>query len=349
MGVAMTRSATLLTLTMMLAVTGRDGWAAPQVPGQLAGLCPQAFEPVAGKNSRFRSGGMDREFHVYLPADIATRREPRPLFVALTGTVEDEHQFAATNANLDALTDDGWIVMAPIRQCTTAGINCNGGGRNGWVWEPWNDGTRVPQSDVGPDGEFVISMVTCAARKWPVAADRIYVGGISAGGSFTNRLLTYRSDFFAGGINASGMWYVNNAEVVAEPGRIVTGRCCPVPLRTMAPAIVISLFGGPTDIWGCPGPACSDYRPNVQAASNYYASQDRVVTISCSGIHGHRWPRGAAYMDNRENRDAFNRWAAATLLSHPKGSDPATFRMTSPPPPYTCVRGRYADLYPVPK
>lgn len=329
----------------VLLLLPRDGWSAAADP--LPAACPANFEAAAGRNSGFPSGGMQREFIVYLPADIASRQEPRPVFVALTGTVEEEDRFAATNANLDALTADGWIVLAPIRQCTTLGINCNGGGRNGWGWEPWNDGTRTALPTVGPDGEFVVSMVTCAAKKWPVAADKIFVGGISAGGSFTNRLLTYRSDFFAGGINASGMWYVNNAEVEAEPAKIVTGRCCPVPLGTMKPAIVISLFGGPTDIWGCPGPACSDYRPNVQAASNYYASQKDVVTISCTGVHGHRWPRGEAYMENRENREGFNRWAAATLLSHPKGSDPAKFKMTPPPAPYSCVQGRYTDLYPV--
>jgi poly(3-hydroxybutyrate) depolymerase len=334
---------------LMIGVSGGAIAAANQANEQLAGTCPAAFEARPGKNSGFQSGGADREFHAYLPADIDSAPRPRPVFVALTGTVEEEDRFAATNADLDALTDEGWIVLAPIRQCTTLGINCNGPGRGGWVWEPWNDGTPRPRSDVGPDGEFVVSMVQCVARKWPVARNSIYVGGISAGGTFTNRLLTYRSEFFAGGINASGMWYVDNAAVAAEPARIVTGRCCPVPLPPMNPAIVINLFGGPTDIWGCPGPACSDYRPNVQAASNYYASQENVVTISCTGIHGHRWPRGAAYQENLENREGFNRWAAATLRSHPKDSDPSQFRMTPPPAPYTCVRGRYTDLYPIAK
>jgi hypothetical protein len=32
------------------------------------------------------------------------------------------------------------------------------------VWEPWNDGTAAAREDVGPDGEFVVAMVTCAAK-----------------------------------------------------------------------------------------------------------------------------------------------------------------------------------------
>jgi hypothetical protein len=36
-------------------------------------------------------------------------------------------------------------------------------------------------------------------------------------------------------------------------------------------------------------------------------------------------------------------WLAETLLSHPKGSDPAAFTLSDPPDGFSCVLGEYTD------
>ena len=175
----------------------------------LEGSCPADFEPQSGENRGFPSDGVERWFHVLLPDDVTT---PRPVFVSLTGTVQPELSFAA-QSGLDQLPSDGWIVAAPVRTCSQNGTNCAQLGTDGRLWEPWFDAPRQggPSDDEGPDVRFVESMVRCLATRWPVDAHRIYIGGISAGGSFTNRSMTFNSDFFAGGVNASGNWYLGLA------------------------------------------------------------------------------------------------------------------------------------------
>jgi hypothetical protein len=103
--------------------------------------------------------------------------------------------------------------------------------------------------------------------------------------------------------------------------------------------VIITVWGGERDLYDCGPPIglCADYRPSTQAAANYFSSMPNVVHVACSSDHGHRWPA--------TNRDAFNLWALKTLASHPKGSDPRQFHLTSPPEGYSCVQGTYADHY----
>lgn len=281
----------------------------------LMGRCPTGFAVRGGFNDGFESDGVDRQFHVLLP-DGADDGEPRPLFVALTGTVQEELSFAA-QSNLDQLPDDGWIVAVPVRTCSQNQTGCNGFGRDGRIWEPWWDGPLGPPiDDEQVDVRFVESMVRCIADGWAVDADRIYVGGISAGGSFTNRIMTFNSELFAGGVPASGNWY--------------GGGAAPLTPRAMASSIVVIIWGGPTDVWPPENPFV-DYAPETKAESIFYAAQPNVVTVSCSGSHGHIWPT------------AMTSWIAATLLSHPKGTPPQDFVLTQPPPGFSCVLGEYTD------
>jgi hypothetical protein len=62
-----------------------------------------------------------------------------------------------------------------------------------------------------------------------------------------------------------------------------------------------------------------------------------VVEVSCTAGHGHMWPQA--------NTQAFNLWALKTLASHPKGSNPKTFKLTPPPEGYSCKLGAYTDHY----
>lgn len=324
--------------------------------------CPDGFEVKEGLNTGFPSGGMIRAF-VVVPAKGASGAAP--VWVPLTGTVE------STNANLNVarsganalMANEGFTVIGPVRQCAGQDPNigfkeCDGVGSNGWNWKPWNDGRAGNadgekwKNDAGPDSRFFEAMVRCVGTKFPLDAKRLFVGGISAGGTVTNRALTFNSDFWAGGLPISGEWYVSKDDgtalsfndarqaVISNPAKIHQGRIGPYPLpKALSPMIVVTVWGGEKDLWDCGPPLglCSDYRPTTQAGANYFTSIPGVVHVACSSTHGHMWPQ--------VNTQAFNAWALKTLASHPKGSDPKAFKLTAPPDGYSCKLGTYTDHY----
>ena len=353
------------TFLAALAAVGLAACASPQGQGE-AGLaqwsCPEGFEPREGLNTNFPHEGLMRAF-VLAPAKGV--KGPAPAWVPLTGTVESTHAnltVARSGANA-LMAEQGFTVIGPVRQCAgkdpTVGRGpCDGPGANGWNWKPWNDGRAGNaegekwKNDAGPDSRFFEAMVRCVGTKFPLDPKRLFIGGISAGGTVTNRVLTFNSQFWAGGMPISGEWYVSNDDgsflsfndarqaVIANPTRIHQGRIGPYPLsRTLSPLVVISVWGGEKDLWDCGPPTglCADYRPSTQAGSNYFSAMPNVVHIACSATHGHMWPQ--------VNTQAFNLWALRTLASHPKGSDPKAFRLTPPPEGYACKLGPFTDHY----
>ena len=333
---------------------------APQTAKMWA--CPDGFTPREGLNTNFPHEGMMRAFVV---ASAKGATGPAPTWVPLTGTVE------STNANLTVprsganalMADQGFTVIGPVRQCAEQDPNagrgqCDGPGSNGWNWKPWNDGRAGNadgekwKNDAGPDSRFFEAMVRCVGTAFPLDAKRLYVGGISAGGTVTNRALTFNSDFWAGGMPISGEWYVSNDDgsplsfndarqaVITNPAKIHQGRIGPYPLpKSVSPMIVVTVWGGEKDLWDCGPPLglCADYRPSTQAGANYFASMPNVVHVACSSTHGHMWPQ--------INTQAFNAWALKTMASHPKGTNPKAFRLTPPPEGYSCKLGAYTDHY----
>ncbi|HEV7358727.1 MAG TPA: prolyl oligopeptidase family serine peptidase [Steroidobacteraceae bacterium] len=326
----------------------------------LTGECPGDYHVKAGLNVDFPIDGKMRAFVVVPPARL---EKPVPVWVALTGTVEstnDNLHVARSGANA-LMADAGFMVIGPVRECANqdpdlrAGA-CNGPGIDGWNWRPWTEGRAGGpagerwKNDAGPDSRFLIAAVRCVAKAYRLDSRRLFVGGISSGGTMTNRALTFRSDFWAGGLPISGEWYVTQddgtglsfddaREVVhANPAKIFQGRVAPFPLPAkLNPIIVISVWGGENDLWKCSGVLCADYRPSTQAASNYFSSIAGVVEVSCSSSHGHMWPQ--------VNTQAFNLWALTTLSSFPKGSRVADFHLTTPPEGYSCKLGRFTDHY----
>jgi hypothetical protein len=331
----------------------------PTKPGPaLMGTCPDGFTPKAGSNVMFPSmnsniGAVEqRQFEVRLPEDLST---PRPVIVVLTGTEE------STNASLDmrsgngdggrglgmAWPEKGWIAVAPVRRCSrdandgASASNCSVRGTEGFTWPPWNEGAARGskwENEEGPDAVFMKEMVSCLAATWPVDQSRLFVTGVSSGGTFTHRLLTYQSDFWAGGMPQSGEWYVNMS-LQNDPTAVVEGRCCPVPLRMVSNLFVISIWEGANDTW--PG---ADYRSSAQAASNYFTSamaQD-VIQVSCNiSGGGHHW----------QYVPGFNDWAEQLFYSHPKGATKggsAAFTLPTPAPSgmgNTCEVGRYTTAF----
>jgi poly(3-hydroxybutyrate) depolymerase len=329
--------------------------------GAVTWSCPAGYHVHAGLNTDFPLDGAKRAFVVAPPKDA---QGPAPVWVPLTGSVEstNDNLYVARSGANARLADHGFMVIGPVRACANqdpaleAGV-CNGPGHDGWTWNPWREG-RAPdasgkrfETDEGPDSRFLIAMVRCVGTKYPLDPRRLYLGGISSGGTMTNRALTFRSDFWAGGMPISGEWYVTRDDgsalsfddarraVADAPDVIHQGRVGPFPLKSaLAPMIAIVVWGGDRDIWHCGSVLCADYRPSTQAAANYYASFANVVEISCTLHDGHMWPQ--------LETDDFNLWALTTMASYPKGSDPRGFALTPPPPGYSCARGPFTDHYP---
>jgi poly(3-hydroxybutyrate) depolymerase len=336
-------------------------WAAHSPAGALPGDCPGGYQVKAGLNSNFPIDGKMRAFIVSPPAELG---KPVPVWVSLTGSVEstnDNLHVARSGANA-LMSDKGFMVLGPVRECANqdpdlGGGICNGPGIEGWNWRPWTEGRAgTPEgdkwkNDEGPDSRFLIAMVKCVAKKYPLDARRLFLGGISSGATMTHRALTFRSDFWAGGLPISGEWYVTQddgsalsfeaagAAVDANPSKVFQGRIGPLPLKTkLDPMIVITVWGGDKDVWHCAGGVlCANYRPSTQAASNYFSSIAGVVEVSCSASHGHMWPQ--------INTQAFNLWALTTLASQPKGTPVSAFHLTAPPEGYSCRVGPFIDHY----
>lgn len=335
---------------------------APQaLAGVLKGACPDGYQVKEGLNRDFPHKGEMRAFVVVPPKAGAG---PAPVWVPLTGTVE------STNANLTVARSganammalEGYMVLGPVRACSNqdpdaSGPACNGSGKNGWNWMPWREGRAANaqgepwKTDEGPDSSFLEAMTRCVATRWKLDDRRLFVGGISSGGTLANRALTFNSDFWAGGLPISGEWYVSADDgtplafeparqaVAAAPAKLHQGRVGPFPLpKRLSPMIVMTVWGGEKDLWNCGQTLCADYRPSTQAGSNYFAAQPNVVHIACKATHGHMWPQ--------VKTQAFNAWALKTLSSHPKGSKPKAFRLTPPPEGYDCKVGRFEGLYP---
>ena len=326
--------------------------------------CPRGFAPKAGVNVEFPHKGRMRSFVVYPPEGGGSG--PSPVWLPLTGTVEStDNNLTTPRSGANALmAKQGWMVIGPVRQCAEGdaayrGPKCDGVGKGGWNWTPWNDGRAAGpegdqwQADAGPDASFFKAAIRCVGTKWKLDQKRFYLGGISAGGTMTNRALLYDSAFWAGGAPLSGEWYVTKddgvgmtfndarAYVAANPDKVVQGRVGPYPLpRRVLPMIVVTVWGGEKDLWDCGPPLglCSDYRPSTQAGANYFSSQPNVVHVACSSQDGHRWPA--------TRTQEFNTWVLRTLASHPKGAGMKNFKLTPPPEGYTCKVGRYADHYP---
>ena len=329
----------------------------------LEGRCPSGYEVHPGLNVDFPHGGLRRSFWVYPPEPGA---EPAPVWVPLTGTVEstDDNLTVGRSGANALMAKQGFMVIGPVRQCAEGdpayrGAKCDGPGKDGWNWTPWNEGRSGGpagerwKSDAGPDASFFKAAVECVGTRFKLDPRRLYLGGISSGGTMTNRALLFDSDFWAGGLPISGEWYVTRddgaplsfgdarAFAAAHAIEVMQGRVGPYPLpRRLAPMIVITVWGGEKDLWDCGPPLglCSDYRPTTQAGSNYFAAQPDVVHVACSATHGHMWPQ--------VRTQEFNAWALKTLAAHPKGSAVKSFRLTPPPEGYRCRLGRYTDHYP---
>lgn len=259
--------------------------AAPTTPNESMS-CPSPYDsaaPQVGWNKGFLVAGQPRSFFLIVPVQ---NDGPAPLFMAFNGTTEDGEQFA-TRARLQQFADKGFVVVAP----SSAG--------NGDFWPVW-DGLRARGHEADPNADIALfdQLLACVSAHIRVDPARVYVGGHSAGGIFTNALLQRRSEVIAGAIVASGVY----------------SQTSPDPVVPLHPTTVIVTWGGDNDRWSgrAGGTAVRDFSFVAEAAAAGQAYADAGAgVVSCEGEGvGHAW------------LDGLNPWMADLLLAHPKGGLP---------------------------
>jgi hypothetical protein len=344
--------------------SGVPGSEAPTGPDELLeGACPENYKLEVGFNRDFPSAGMMRAFYVIPPPDTT---KPMPVWVPLTGTEESTQQNLEVqrSGNNKAVAEGGYMVLGPVRICANQdpmlanGGRCSGAGPEPYMYIPWRDGASQRQTtndpvykEEGPDSVFFEDMIRCVAASYPILKKKLYVGGISAGGSMTHRALTFRSDFWAGGMPISGEWRTSakdgtvisgqqgETQMTMDPEGVFPGRTPPFPLPELDGMVVITIRGGDNDTW-----SGTFYKQDAQASSNYYATQPNVVSVVCMGNWGHQWPKDQG---DPTWTDKFNMWAVNLMASHPKGTPPSEFKLTDPPQGagFSCHIGRFEVLY----
>ncbi len=283
--------------TMMPRLTPEDV-PAVAVGGVPASACPGAYgtsAPTEGANGGFESAGQSREFELFLPP--ASFTGPRPIFFGLNGTNESGLIFSE-RAQLGQFADRGFIVVAPSSNA------------NGAVWPVWDD-MRM-EGDTRPNADVALfdDLLACVGAHFEVDANRVYIGGHSAGGIFANALLQRRSEVIAGGIVASGIF-----DLTSPPDR-----------GALDPMFVLVTWGGPDDTYsGGPGITVPEINFVEQASisSQFYEAEAAVGQANCS-ITG--TPSGHYWLP-------INDWFVDRLLEHPKGVPGNEVDFAVPPSP----------------
>jgi poly(3-hydroxybutyrate) depolymerase len=278
-------------------------------PADPAVACPAAFKAkklTAGLNNPFTVAGQDREVLFLLPP--ASFAGPRPLFVGFNGTSENGSRFA-TRAKLAELASKGFVVAVP----SSVG--------NGAIWPIW-DAMRAPGSEALPnkDLELFDVILACTAAHYAIDKTRIFVGGHSAGGIFTNKVLRARSSVVAGGVVGSGVFSLTSTGVST-------------PLDDM---FVVVTWGGENDTYRGTTPNGVNvpefnFVEQASLASQYYGAQPKVQQMHCKGNElGHAWL-------------PFNGWLADVLIAHPKGGGKTPAASLPPSVPASCSEATFVQ------
>lgn len=290
-----------------------DGAPEP-LPSDPLAACPASYKttaPKAGLVTGFEVAGQQREFVLILPP--ASFTGPRPLFVGFNGTSENGTKFA-TRAKLADFAAKGFVVVVP----SSVG--------NGSFWPIW-DGMRKPGGEASPanaDLALFDSLVGCMAGHFSIDKKRIFVGGHSAGGIFTNKVLRARSKVVAGGIVGSGVFSLTQS-----------GDAAPLD-----PMFVMVTWGGDNDSYtgttpsGVNVPAFS-FVEQASLASKYYEAQANVQQVQCRGDNlGHAWL-------------PLNAWFADMMIAHPKGAAKTPIAAIPASAPASCSETAY-EVPPLP-
>ena len=264
-------------------VAASDDAASPLEAGPA--MCPPGFttQLPPGQSTGYMSARQSRSFHLVLPPPSFAG--PRPLLFVFHGTGLSGVR-AIQIYGLQDWADAGFIIVAPDTN------------NNGTFWPVWDFVDPPPNAPPHTNADLALfdDLIQCVAGHYAVDANRIYVGGHSAGGSMTHYVLARRSSLLAGGIGASG------AITLALPKP-------PLPTSPMA---VIVTWGGDNDIWsgsiGGVSVTNANFGEESALASQYWHSQPGTFQIQCKGTNlGHNW------------LNQLNGWMRNELVNHPKG------------------------------
>ena len=133
-------------------------------------------------------------FQLYVPAGY-TKREKRPLLVAIHGCTQTAGDFAGLTRISKLADAERLLVLLPNQDPAANAMRC-------WNW-------FVPENQKRGAGEpaAIKAMIDWVEARYAVDRTRVYVFGISSGGYMTSILLSCYSDVFAAGMVASGGMY----------------------------------------------------------------------------------------------------------------------------------------------
>lgn len=172
-------------------------------------LSEESFERYSYTNE---SG--TRAYKVFVPAGLPPGR-PAPLIVELHGcggNADEEARWSRLNAVAGAR---GFLVAYPEQDPSANGSRC-------WNW-------FHPDHQARDRGEpsLIAGITRDVAARWRIDAQRIYIGGISAGGAMTVVMLATYPDLYAAGMVYAGCEYMGlpclgslSALPPAESGRL---------------------------------------------------------------------------------------------------------------------------------
>ena len=136
-----------------------------------------------------------RTYKVFVPAGLAPGK-PAPLIVELHGcggNADEEARWSRLNAIAGAR---GFIVAYPEQDAAANGSRC-------WNWFHPDHQAR----DAG-EPSLIAGITRDIAGRWRIDEDRIYVGGISAGGAMTVVMLATYPDLYAAAMVYAGCEYM---------------------------------------------------------------------------------------------------------------------------------------------
>jgi predicted esterase len=128
---------------------------------------------------KLESEGKQRSYYIFVPSSVKPD-SPVPLLIVLHGS--GRNGLSLVEKWKDLATEKGFIVAGP-----------DASDRSGW---------RIPED--GP--EFIYDLTELLIKKYPIAKDRLYLFGHSAGAVFALNLAMFESEYFAAVAFHAGSW-----------------------------------------------------------------------------------------------------------------------------------------------
>jgi poly(hydroxyalkanoate) depolymerase family esterase len=209
---------------------------APFAKADQAGRAEQADDTAVAEGEfitrAYTNGASSRNYKLYIPS--AYTGEPLPLIVMLHGCTQDPDDFAAGTRMNEWAERKGFLVAYPAQTARDNGANC-------WNWfEP------VQQMRDGSEPSAIAGIVDDIAASHRVAADRVFIAGLSAGGAMAAIAAASYPEIFAGVAVHSGL-AVGAAHDVASAFAAMKGRASASGHGIRGAAVPTIVFHGDAD------------------------------------------------------------------------------------------------------